>query len=231
MTERREKLAKIFLAEFTRELMDNELASYNISPGRGILAICESRDTGRRTGEILHWGLVPSWAKDPEIAYKMINARSETAHQKPAFKDALRYRRCLIPANGFYEWDRSRMPRQPYYFYPAKDPVFAFAGLWEYWQSADGSEILSAAVLTTHANQLMSTIHHRQPVILSKTQWDHWLNPSEERIDIWQSWLEPIAEDSMQCYPVSIRVNNAREDGPELIAKTPIEGGKQMDLF
>ena len=156
-----EALARAFLAEFAEELQASWKARYNIAPGTGIVAILEDRDRGGRKAEVLHWGLVPHWAKDPNIGYKMINARAETIGEKPAYRDAYRYRRCLVPASGFYEWDRTKSPRQPYYFYPKGSDFMAMAGVWEPWPHPSGSEILSVSLITTTANR--GTIDGRRP--------------------------------------------------------------------
>jgi putative SOS response-associated peptidase YedK len=228
-----EALARAFLAEFGRELQASWKARYNIAPGSGIVAILEDRDRGGRRAEVLHWGLVPSWAKDPNIGYKLINARAETIADKPSYRDAFRYRRCLVPASGFYEWDRRASPRQPYYFYPAQGDFMAMAGIWEHWMHPSGSEILSVSLITTKADKTVGRIHHRMPVILPPTEWDRWLNTGNVAPVI-EPFLSAIPRDKLlQAHPVSSRVNKTDVDSAELTAHQPVpkNGGSQMDLF
>ena len=228
-----EALARAFLAEFPEDLKASWKARYNIAPGGGIVAIHEDRDKGGRRAEVFHWGLVPRWAKDPDIGYKMINARAETIAGKPAYRDAFRYRRCLIPASGFYEWDRRTSPRQPYYFHPREADFMAMAGVWEYWLHPCGSEIVSAAVITTTADSTVAPVHHRMPVILPKEAWGAWLDTRRVKPEM-EPFLEARVPDSfLGMHPVSREVNKARAEGPELVE--PIDerdtGAGQMDLF
>ncbi len=234
-----EALARAFLAEFGEELKSSWQARYNIAPGSGIVAIVEDRDRKGRRAEILHWGLVPSWADDPNIGYKLINARAETVATKPSFRNPFRYRRCLVPASGFYEWDRHRKPSQPWYFYPGESPFMAFAGVWEHWQHADGSEILSVAVLTTGADAIMAPIHHRMPVILPEAAWADWLDPENVKPNR-QSLLRAHGKGpKLDRHPVTHAVNKAAVDSPELIqpvdepssSPLPPQNNDQMELF
>lgn len=234
-----EALARAFLAEFAEEVKASWQSRYNIAPGGGITAILEDRDKKRRRAEILHWGLVPAWADDPNIGYKLINARAETVATKPSFRNPFRYRRCLVPASGFFEWDRQQKPRQPYFFHPREADFLAFAGVWEHWQHPDGSEILSAAVLTTAADEVMAPIHHRMPVILPESAWALWLDTGNVKAQM-PVFLEAHAEaPPLACHPVSSAVNKATVDGPELIepvdpvedASPPARQRDQMELF
>lgn len=228
-----EKLARAFLAEFFDELKQSWKPRYNIAPGSGIVGILEDRDRGGRKAEVLHWGLVPHWAKDPDIGQGLINARAETVHEKPAFRDAFRYRRCLIPASGFYEWDRRSTPRQPYYFYPREGEFMALAGIWEHWLHPSGSEIISAAIITTRANKAVSGIHHRMPVILPEAAWSDWLDTIKVKPEM-KLFLEVVPEGGfLGRYAVSRKVNVADTEGPDLIVKrdqAELESN-QMDLF
>lgn len=190
---------------------------YNIAPSAGVLTIWDDRDAERRKADFFHWGLVPGWAKDVNIGLKLTNARSETAAEKPSFRDAMRYRRCILPADGFYEWKREGGIKQPYYFHRADGRPFAMAGLWEHWQSPDGSEIFSTTILTTRANHLMKPIHDRMPVLIDDADLDRWLNPFQARAGEVSNLLRPPAIDALVCHPVSTVVNSARTNTPDLI--------------
>ena len=192
---------------------------YNIAPGQPILAV---PNTEVWRAEHFLWGLVPSWAKDPR-RYRFINARAETAAQKPAFRAAFRRRRCLVLADGFYEWQREGRKRtRPYYFTLADRRPFAIAGLWERWESTDGSVILGCALLTTHANALVEKVHDRMPVILPPEAWETWLRPGEHTPAALQPLLRPYPAEAMRMWPVSPEVNSPRVDAPHLIeAQTP----------
>ncbi len=187
---------------------------YNIAPGQPILAVPNTAD---RRAEHFLWGLVPAWAKDPR-RYRFINVRAETAGQKPAFRAAFRRRRCLVLADGFYEWQRSGKKRtQPYYFTLADRQPFAIAALWERWEGADGSVILGCALLTTRANALVKQVHERMPVILPPAAWETWLHPGEQPVQALEAWLRPYPAEAMQMWPVSPEVNSPRSDAPHLI--------------
>jgi putative SOS response-associated peptidase YedK len=172
----------------------------------------------------MRWGLIPFWAKDPAIGYKTINARSETASELPAFREALRKRRCLVPADGFYEWQKTGKTKQPYCFTLADDHLFAFAGLWERWRDpkdAEGKPIETCSILTTTANRLLEGIHDRMPVILRPEDYERWLDPGEERIESLKELLQPFDSTRMKRFPVSTRVNNVNNDDAECAA--PVE--------
>lgn len=228
-----EKLARAFLAEFSQDLKASWKPRYNISPGTGIVAVLEDRDRGGRKADVFHWGLVPGWAKDPNIGYKLTNARAETIAEKPTYRDAYRYRRCIVPANGFYEWDRRKAPRQPYYFYPAKGDFLAMAGIWEHWMHPSGSEILSVSLITTAANKKMSPIHHRMPVLVQEKDYDGWLNTGNVKAIGLENVLQPADEGALNVHPVGMKVNKTEFDGPELVeeVKTSSGASDQLDLF
>ncbi|HKJ91310.1 MAG TPA: SOS response-associated peptidase [Oceanipulchritudo sp.] len=228
-----EKLIRTFKAEFDKELVRSWKPRYNIAPGSGILAILEDRDRGGRRAEILHWGLVPAWANDPDMGYKLINARAETLSEKPSFKDAFRYRRCLIPASGFYEWERAVSPRQPYYFFPARARPIALAGIWEHWLHPTGSEILSVAIITTAANGPVGRIHDRMPVIMGESDWDRWLDVENERATGLRPLLVAPREDFLEARRVGTRVNKTDLDEPSLIeeGEADPEPWRQLDLY
>lgn len=188
---------------------------YNIAPTQIIPVITnEAPDTL----SMLRWGLIPSWSKDMSVASKMINARAETAAEKPAFHAAFRRRRCLIPATGFYEWQARENGRTPMFIHLKNAPVFAFAGLWEVWHSPQGDEVRSVTILTTEANSFMRSIHDRMPVILHSADYKTWLDSSEVPADVLRSLLRPFEAAEMTAYEVSRMVNRPTMDVPELIA-------------
>ncbi len=193
-------------------------ARYNIAPSQPILAL---PNDGTGKADFFLWGLIPSWAKDPSIGARMINARAETLAEKPSFRAAYKYRRCLIFANGFYEWQvrPGIKVKVPHFIHLKSGASFAFAGLWEHWQSPDGAEIRSAAVVTTEPNELMSSIHNRMPVILPAAAQAQWLDPAP-RSDL-QGLLVPYPTAEMEAYPVSTLVNSPANDHPEIIARHP----------
>jgi putative SOS response-associated peptidase YedK len=186
---------------------------YNIAPTQPIAAV----RLDRREFTYLHWGLIPSWSKDPKSGARMINARAETAAEKPAFRAALKYRRCLVPADGFYEWQKSNGKKQPVYIRMADGHPFAFAGLWEHWQSPDGSEIDSCTLLTTSPNELVRPIHDRMPVIISPADYDLWLDPKVQTADRLQPLMQPYPAGEMAFYPVATLDNSPQFDDPRCI--------------
>jgi putative SOS response-associated peptidase YedK len=193
---------------------------YNIAPTQPVAAVRHNRDTGKREFTHFYWGLIPGWAKDPTIGSRMINARSETASEKPSFRTAFKYRRCLIPADGFYEWWKVDGGKQPVRIQMKDEQPFAMAGLWEHWQSPDGSEIESCTILTTGPNELLKPIHNRMPVILAPEDFDLWLDPGTQHPGEVQPLMQPFPSDNMTFYPVSTHVNNPRNEDPACI--TPL---------
>ncbi|MFD1706907.1 SOS response-associated peptidase [Siminovitchia sediminis] len=188
---------------------------YNIAPSQQVLAVVKS-DAGNKAG-FLKWGLVPCWANDPKIGYKMINARSETADQKPSFKKLLKRRRCLIPADGFYEWKRKeRNSKQPYRFQLKTKEPFAFAGLWDRWEHGD-EIIQSCTILTTGANSLVKDVHDRMPVILTPEAEQVWLDRSVEDSSVLKDLLKPYETEKMEAFPVSPLVNSPKNDTIEIL--------------
>jgi putative SOS response-associated peptidase YedK len=205
-------LATLFQLPGVPELTDR----FNIAPTQPIAVI---RSTGTGDGRemaIVRWGLIPAWAKEPGAMPLMINARAETAATKPAFRTALRRRRCLVPADGFYEWQRQGSQKQPYHMRRTDGGPFALAGLWDRWEGPDGC-IDSCALLTTTANELMSPIHDRMPVILEPQQFDLWLDPALQDVELLRDFLRPYPSDRMVAYPVPPLVNNARNDDPQCV--------------
>ena len=201
---------------------------YNIAPTQSVLTVVND---GARRGEVMRWGLIPSWAKDIKIGSRMINAVSETAAAKPAFRSAFRRRRCLVLADGFYEWRREGKGKQraPVYFYRKSGEPMAFAGLWESWQSPTGEHIRSCAILTTAANQFMAQVHHRMPVILSAETEPLWLDPLTETPDTLEPLLIPAPPELLDAREVSPTVNNVRNDNPGCIA--PAAPPQEVRLF
>jgi len=190
---------------------------YNIAPTQPIATILLEGD--RRQFQMLRWGLIPSWAKDASMGAKLINARAETVAEKPAFRSAFRRRRCLVVADGFYEWQPQKGKKQPFYFRLQDGQPFAFAGLWETWQAPDGEKIDSCTLLTTAANSLLRSVHDRMPVILKPEDYNQWLDPQIQKPEQLQPLLQPYSSEAMVAYPVSTNVNNPSNDLPECIEK------------
>lgn len=187
---------------------------YNVAPSQQILSIVgDGKD--HRAG-FLKWGLVPSWSKDPKIGFKMINARSETVDTKPSFRNLLKRRRCLIVADGFYEWKNEDGKKQPYRIKMKEDHLFAFAGLWDRWENS-GEIIHSCTIITTEANEVVSGIHDRMPVILPKDRQDIWLNPAVQDSSQLKELLQPFPAEEMIAYQVSSLVNSPKNDVPEVL--------------
>lgn len=208
------------------EIPENLPPRYNVAPSQPVALV---RDGATRAVEFFRWGLIPSWAKDPEIGNRMINARSETLLEKPSFKTAFIRRRCAILADGFYEWHRpggkSARP-QPYYFQLADQKPFAFAGLWDRWLSPDGSEVPTCTIITCQANERVGAFHDRMPVILdAEGMWD-WLDPQAQQIAL-VAQLQPYPADKMTARPVSTRINSPALDTAECIAPFILPGAGQ----
>ena len=174
--------------------------------------------------DFMRWGLVPSWAKDERVGYKTINAHAETVAERPAYRAALRYHRCLVPASGFYEWRPTPRGRQPYFIHLPGEPLFAFAGLYDIWYSPDGSELRTYTIITCQPNALMAPIHNRMPVILARDAEAVWLDPQETRTAAVLPLLLPFPTELMAAYPVSTAVDSLRNDEPALTAQLPLDG-------
>ena len=191
---------------------------YNIAPTQPVATVRISPDAGCRRWQMLRWGLIPSWAKEESIGNRMINARAETLSEKPAFRTAWRRRRCLIPADGYYEWQKTGKSKQPFYIRLRDDSPFAMAGLWESWMNpAAGEPVESCTVITTDANELTRPIHDRMPVILNAVDYDRWLDPQLPNLDPLRELLRPFDSLAMRADPVSTLVNNPRNDGPRCV--------------
>jgi len=194
---------------------------YNIAPSQPIAVVANN---GQNKIDFFQWGLIPSWAKDPKIGNRMINARSETLAEKPSFKTAYKRRRCLILADGFYEWRRNPQGggKTPMYIHLKSHQPFAFAGLWETWTSPEDDMILSCTIITTEPNDFMAFIHNRMPVILPREAYAQWLNPAEQKPEQLQPLLAPYPAEQMAAYPVSTVVNSPGNDTPDCIE--PVKG-------
>lgn len=204
------------MSEFGLESAPALPPRFNIAPSQQVAAVLEDKQ-GRRL-QMLHWGLIPFWAKDAKIGYHTINARAETVESKPAFRAAFKYRRCLIPASGFFEWKAEADGKQPYCIRPKREPLFAFAGLYEHWEGEGGKLIDSCSIIVTEANQAVKPVHERMPVILSQENYSAWLDPDNQVPRLLKPLLQPSPDEIISLYPVSKRVNNPRNDDPECIA-------------
>lgn len=191
---------------------------YNIAPTQPSPVIVNEEP---RELSVFQWGLIPSWAKDDSLGGKMINARSETVEDKPAFRAAFKRRRCIVPASGFYEWQQHEgaKTKTPFYIYPNDGELFALAGLWEVWNTPDGSSLPTFTILTTEANTFMQQYHERMPVMLRPEDYDAWLQPGEVPADVLRPLLKPYDPERMTAHEVSRLVNKPGNDSPELIAR------------
>lgn len=189
---------------------------FNIAPSQPVLAI---PNDDKATADFLIWGLIPMWAKDPAIGNRLINARGETLAEKPSFRGSYRHKRCLILADGFYEWKTfgGRKSKTPYFIHMRDRKPFAIAGLWDHWEGPDGSDVRSCTIITTTPNELMQAIHDRMPVILHPRDFDKWLDPAPQTSENLQPLLKPFPADAMSAYAVSTLVNKVTNDMPELV--------------
>lgn len=199
------------------------MPSWNVAPTDDIYVVLEAKDDGERRLTAHHWGLVPFWAKSPAIGAKMINARAEGLAEKGAFKAAFAQRRCLVPADGFYEWrtQPGTKAKQAYFIHRSDGEPLAFAGLWEQWRGpheATAQRLRSATVITTAANRLLADLHDRMPVILPASRWAEWLDPANADVDSLGRLLVPVADDDLTLRPVGPDVGNVRNNRPQLIA-------------
>lgn len=192
------------------------LPRYNVAPSQPVAVI---PNDGKNSLDYYVWGLIPSWAKDPSIGNRMINARAETLTDKPSFRNAFRRRRCLILADGFYEWKSvpAQKNKTPMYIHLKGKKPFVFAGLWEDWNPPDGSRVLSCTIITTEPNELLKEIHNRMPVILPESAYQTWLEPGEPNLAALQSLLQPYPADQMHAYPVSTLVNSPANESLQCI--------------
>jgi putative SOS response-associated peptidase YedK len=194
---------------------------YNVAPTQPVTVIRQHPKEPVRQLSVMKWGLIPSWSKDSSGAAQMINARSETASVKPAFRDALKSRRCLIPADGFYEWKREGKTKQPFCFEVNQGQLFAFAGLWDRWKDPSGNWIKTCSILTTAPNAVTEFVHDRMPVILGPDSYDLWLDPGMTKVEAVSDMLRPFDARQMRSYPVSTRINHVANDDEE--CSRPVE--------
>jgi len=192
---------------------------YNVAPSQQI-AVVRQQNGGDRELVMMQWGLIPSWAKDSAIGYKMINARSETAHEKPSFKQALRSRRCIVPVSGFYEWEKKEKEKIPHYIHLRDGDIMSLAGLWETWRSPEGERIETCTILTTAANSLLKPLHDRMPVVLHNEEFDLWFNRDVDDINLLTELFHSYPSDRLEEHIVSKEVNSPGKDSPECIVPT-----------
>ncbi len=190
---------------------------YNIAPTQPVVVVRETAVSEQRELTFVQWGLIPSWAKDPKIGSRLINARSETVAEKPSFRAAFKRRRCLVLADGFYEWQKLDGKKQPTFIHLKDKQPFALAGLWETWQSPDGGILDTCTILTTTPNELMTPIHNRMPVILEPEDYNTWLFPGTQPDQAFHL-LRPFPKEKMAAYPVSTWVNSPSHDDAQCIA-------------
>jgi len=203
---------------------------FNIAPTQSVPVIRQHPKEPVRQITSMRWGLIPNWARDASIASGTINAKSETAATKPAFRDTLKFRRCLIPADGFYEWKKMGASKQPFCFEVNNGKLFAFAGIWDGWKNAAGQWIKTCSILTTIPNAVTSAVHDRMPVILDPDSYDVWLDPGMHDAAALSEFLTPYDARLMRCYPVSSRVNHSGNDDEE--CSQPVEVSEaQSNLF
>lgn len=195
-------------------IFDDLKPRYNVAPSQDVPAIRADPETGERAACMLRWGLIPFWAKDKKIGYKMINARAETVSEKPAYRTAFKKRRCLLPASGFYEWQKTN-GKQPYNIRMKDGRPFFFAGLWEHWEH-EGETVESCTIIVTDANKLLEPLHDRMPVIIKPKDFSGWLDPTAEAKAL-KALLNPYPDNDMEAYQVSRAVNSPKNDSRELI--------------
>jgi len=189
---------------------------FNIAPSQPVLAIPNDE---KQTADFFIWGLIPMWAKDPSIGSRLINARGETVAEKPSFRGSFKYKRCLILADGFYEWktNHGKKTKTPFFFHMKDRKPFAFAGLWDVWEGPDGSSIKTCTIITTEPNELMEHVHDRMPVILRPRDYTKWLDVSPQTPENLLPLIKPYPADDMSAYRVSNLVNKPVNDSPELV--------------
>jgi putative SOS response-associated peptidase YedK len=207
---------EVYAGLFGAEPLLEMAPRYNLAPSQPVLA-ARGGSAGGVELVLLRWGLIPHWSKGPDSRFSMINARAETVHEKPAYRGPFRYRRCLIPAEGFYEWKPSAGGKQPYFIQGTEGQPFAMAGLWDHWQDAAGNELESCSIIVTDADPALASIHDRMPLILAPEQYHAWLDPANQDSTAIQKLLQPSAAVQLEFRPVSKRVNNPANDDPALI--------------
>jgi putative SOS response-associated peptidase YedK len=207
--------------QFGLELPPVLVPRYNIAPTQPVGIVRVNPQTRQREWALVLWGLIPSWANDPAIGARMINARAESAPEKPAFRAAFKRRRCLLPASGFYEWQKLDGGKQPHHITAAGGELLAFAGLWEIWRGPDGGELETCTILTTEANAVTAPIHDRMPVILAPADYAAWLgtgaDATSQELTLLRFLLQPSPAEGLQAYPVSPFVNSSKNEGERCV--------------
>ncbi len=222
---------EILEAEFDAEVVEGGVewvARYNAAPGQDIPVVRQDKEKPVRKLSQMRWGLIPSWSQDPRIGFKTINARSETVATAASFREPFRLRRCLIPADGFYEWKREGKQKLPFCFTLTDGGVFAFAGLWDRWKSPQGQWIKSCSILTTTANEIAKDVHDRMPVILPRQAYDVWLDPGFQDMGELKALLKPYPAEAMRRYRVSQRVNKVENDDAACVEEVESEQGSSV---
>jgi len=204
---------------------------YNVAPTQPVVTVRKGLAKKTRHFTTMRWGLIPSWAKDMSIGSRTLNARSETVTSTPAFRGSILTKRCLIPADGFYEWRKMGSVKQPYCFEVGDRELFAFAGLWDEWTSPDGEVIESCTILTTGPNSLVEDLHNRMPVIVAPDKYDRWLDPDVTEFEAIRDILKPYDAAQMRRYPVSTKLNNSQNEGAESATPITLDTSVQARLF
>jgi putative SOS response-associated peptidase YedK len=213
----------IYASQFDLDALCEAKPRYNVAPTQPVLAI-RATDQGKRELVPLRWGLVPSWSKGPDSRFQMINARAETVNTKPAYRNAFRHKRCLIPSEGFFEWKAGKQEKTPFLIYRKDRAPFAMAGLWEWWRGGEGETIESCTIIVTDANDLVRGIHDRTPVILGREDYAAWLDPGNKDADGLPAMLKPADAAPWTMHPVSRQVNSPRNDSPDLLEPVDAKG-------
>jgi putative SOS response-associated peptidase YedK len=205
--------------QFEIEIVTDLKPRYNIAPTQQVATISLELETHQRQLKLRKWGLIPSWSKDATISARLINARAETVAEKPSFRRAFRQRRCLIITDGFYEWQKNAQTKQPFFINLKNEQTFAFAGLWESWKNNENQIVESCTIITTTANEILTPIHERMPVILASENYDLWLDVNENNPDKLSEILRPAPDGEIKVEAVSTKVNNAKYDRPDCLEK------------
>jgi putative SOS response-associated peptidase YedK len=213
----------------TGDWQDDWNPRFNIAPTQSVPVVRQHPKEPRRDLSLMKWGLIPAWSKDPSSAARMINARSETAHTLPAFREAMKLRRCLVPADAFYEWKKRPTSKQPFCFEVNSGDLFAFAGLWDGWKNAEGHWVRTCSILTTTPNALTASVHDRMPVILDPPSYDLWLDPGMTDAQVVSELLKPYDARLIRGYPISTRINHVANDDEE--CSRPVELAETQNLL
>ncbi len=203
-------------------------ARYNVAPTQPIPIV--RMVEGRRQFMLVRWGLLPAWVKDPKTFTLLINARGESVNEKPAFRSAMKYRRCLIPADGFFEWKPEGKTKHPYFVHMKDDAPFAFAGLWENWMGPNGEEIESATIVTTDASPSIAHIHHRMPVMLQPEQFEMWLDTRNADPQIAAEMFRPVPDEKIAAHEISARINRVVNDTPYLLEPVSAQEKAEQEM-